>query len=103
MFKVQGRLYHCIGSLLPQPDSSPVYAQLYIYDPQEALDFRMNNAANTTLNRQTMQTSRTCFIIVIQVSSCTSRLLSSLNTWDQTSSAKLLFALIITQIDAVII
>ena len=56
VFKVQGRLYHRIGSLLPQPDSSPVYAQLYIYDPQEALDFRMNNAANTTLDRQTMQT-----------------------------------------------
>ena len=56
VFKVQGRLYHRIGSLLPQPDSSPVYAQLYIYDPQEALDFHMNNAANTTLDRQTMQT-----------------------------------------------
>ena len=50
VFKVQGRLYHRIGSLFPQPDSSPVYV------PQEALDFCMNNAANTTLDRQPMQT-----------------------------------------------
>ena len=56
VFKVQGRLYHRSGSLLPQPGSSPVYAQLYIYDPQEALDFRMNNEANTSLSRETMQT-----------------------------------------------
>jgi Helitron helicase-like domain at N-terminus len=56
VFKVQGRLYHRIGSLLPQPESSPLYAQLYIYDEQEALDFRMGNAANSSLNRATMQT-----------------------------------------------
>ena len=56
MFKVQGRLCHRIGSLLPQPESPPVYAQLYIYDPQEALEYRMNNAANTSLHRATMQT-----------------------------------------------
>ena len=56
VFKVQGRLYHQIGSLLPRPRSSPVYAQLYIYDPQEALDFRMNNTANSSLHRETMQT-----------------------------------------------
>ena len=56
VFKVQGRLYHQIGSLLPRPGSSPVYAQLYIYDPQEALDFRMNNTANSSLHRETMQT-----------------------------------------------
>ena len=56
VFKIQGRLYHQSGSLLPRPGSSPVYAQLYIYDPQEALDFRMNNRANTSLHRATMQT-----------------------------------------------
>ena len=56
VFKVQGRLYHQIGSLHPQPGSPPVYAQLYIYDPQEALDFRMNNMANSSLHRPTMQT-----------------------------------------------
>ena len=56
VFKVQGRLYHQTGSLLPRPGSSPVYSQLYIYDPQEALDYRMNNRANTSLHRGTMQT-----------------------------------------------
>jgi hypothetical protein len=56
VFKVQGRLYHQIGSLLPREGSSSVYAQLYIYDPQEALEFRMNNTANTSLHRPTMQT-----------------------------------------------
>ena len=56
VFKVQGCLYHWIGSLNPQPGSSPIYAQLYIYDPLEALNFRMNNAANTFLHRPTMQT-----------------------------------------------
>ena len=56
VFKVQGRLYHQSGTLLPQPGVSPVYAQLYIYDPQEALDFRMNNPANSNLHRATMQT-----------------------------------------------
>ena len=56
VFNVQGRLYHQIGSLLPRPGSSPVYAQLYIYDPQEALDFRMNNTANSSLHTPTMQT-----------------------------------------------
>jgi hypothetical protein len=56
VFKVQGRLYHQIGSLIPRPGLSPIYAQLYIYDPQEALDFRMNNAANSSLHRPTMQT-----------------------------------------------
>ena len=56
VFRVQGHLYHQTGSLLPQPGSSHVYAQLYIYDPQEALEFHMNNAANTSLDRTTMQT-----------------------------------------------
>jgi hypothetical protein len=56
VFKVQGCLYHQIGSLLPRPESSPIYAQLYIYDEQEALDFRMANVANSSLNRETMQT-----------------------------------------------
>jgi hypothetical protein len=56
VLKVQGCLYHQIGSLLPQPGVSPIYAQLYIYDPQKAVNFRMNNQANSTLDRATMQT-----------------------------------------------
>jgi len=39
---------------LPQEGESPVYAQLYIYDPAEALDHRMQHKANRGLNRQVM-------------------------------------------------
>jgi len=41
VFKIQGELHHQIGSLLPS-DEKPVYAQLYIIDPHEALNHRMN-------------------------------------------------------------
>jgi len=54
VFKIQGRLSHLAGSLLPQEEESPVYAQLYIYDPAEALDYRMQHEANRNLNRQVM-------------------------------------------------
>ncbi len=43
------------GSLLPPPDQSPVYAQLYIYDPDEALNYRMDNQINAGLNRTVMR------------------------------------------------
>ena len=56
VFKVQGRVYHQSGSLIPRPGVTPIYAQLYIYDPQEALELRMNHRANTGLIRETMQT-----------------------------------------------
>ena len=55
VFKIQGRLTHQSGSLLPAPNAHPTYAQLYIYDPQEALDFRMGHQANGHLRRETMQ------------------------------------------------
>ena len=55
-FRVHGRLYHQSGPLIPQEAATPVFAQLYIYDPQEALEFRMNNRANSDLHRETMQT-----------------------------------------------
>src|SRR6266545_1693462 len=54
VFKIQGCLSHLAGSLLPQEGESPVYAQLYIYDPAEALDHRMQHKANCGLNRQVM-------------------------------------------------
>ena len=55
VFKVQGRLYHQSGSLIPREGTPPVYAQLYIYDSrQEALDLRMGHQANSALHRGTM-------------------------------------------------
>ena len=54
VFKVQGRLYHQAGALIPREGNPPLYAQLYIYDPQEALNLRMNHQANAALHRGTM-------------------------------------------------
>ena len=39
-FIIHGELRHKIGSLLPQSDQEPSYAQLYIYDPDTALQER---------------------------------------------------------------
>jgi hypothetical protein len=56
VFKVHGSLSHHIVSLPPPPDQSSVFAQLYIYDPDEALNYRMNNQINTGLDRTIMRT-----------------------------------------------
>ncbi|KAJ3017100.1 hypothetical protein NUW54_g662 [Trametes sanguinea] len=40
VFWTHGGLYHLAGSLLPAPDHQPSYAQLYVYDPDEALRHR---------------------------------------------------------------
>ncbi|KAI6113316.1 hypothetical protein EDD16DRAFT_1709620 [Pisolithus croceorrhizus] len=37
-FHVHGALHHLIGALLPEAGGEPSYAQLYIYDPQEAIE-----------------------------------------------------------------
>ena len=43
IFKIQGELHHRTGSLLPEENESPIYAQLYFYDPERAVQHRMNN------------------------------------------------------------
>jgi hypothetical protein len=47
-FRIHGELCHRIGSLFPCEGDHPMSAQLYIYDPHEALDYRMQR--NTTLD-----------------------------------------------------
>src|SRR6266545_8082971 len=54
VFKVHGALSHRVGSLLPAPNQHPVYAQLYIYDPEDALNYRMENQNNRGLDRDIM-------------------------------------------------
>src|SRR6266545_2578632 len=54
VFKVHGSLSHCTGSLLPASDQAPVYAQLYIYDPEDALGDCMGNQHNTSLDMTIM-------------------------------------------------
>ena len=40
-FKVQGKVYHRIGSLLPADGEDPKFLQLYFYDSDEATDLRL--------------------------------------------------------------
>ncbi|KAJ7201417.1 hypothetical protein GGX14DRAFT_371311, partial [Mycena pura] len=51
-FHIRGELQHKMGSLLPSEGHTPKYAQLYFYEPQAALDHRMQNNGN--LCRDTM-------------------------------------------------
>ena len=55
VFKVHGKLSHKAGSLLPVEGEQPKYAQLYIYDGAEALNYRMGHIANQNLDRTVMQ------------------------------------------------
>src|SRR5437588_7328629 len=58
VFKMHGELIHRIGSLLPADNArpQPVYAQLYIYDPQAALNMCMGHDWNSGLSRDIMGT-----------------------------------------------
>jgi hypothetical protein len=55
---MHGELMHKIGSLLPAEtaDATPVYSQLYLYDPQIALDVRMGYRWNSRLSRDVLGT-----------------------------------------------
>ena len=46
-YKIQGELYHQIGPLQSKEGHSPLYSQLYIYNPVEALEHRQNNNLQT--------------------------------------------------------
>lgn len=52
VFRIQGQLTHLSGALEPQANTSPSYAQLYLYDPHVALQQRMNR--NSHLREDTM-------------------------------------------------
>ena len=47
-FRVHGALHHLMGALMPAEEVEPSYAQLYIYDPQEANNRRVRR--NPLLN-----------------------------------------------------
>ena len=59
-FRVHGELCHRLGSLLPHHGDRPVYAQLYIYDPREALKHRMER--NATLDPIIMECLQTLIL-----------------------------------------
>ncbi|KAK8935753.1 hypothetical protein KSP39_PZI013236 [Platanthera zijinensis] len=52
-FRAHGSIYHRIGSLLPAPNSRPRYLQLYIYDTEHELDYRLQESAE--LDRALLQ------------------------------------------------
>jgi hypothetical protein len=45
-FRIQGKLYHSIGSLLPEEGTKPKFAQIYFHDSESALDVRMSYGGN---------------------------------------------------------
>jgi hypothetical protein len=52
VWKTGYTIYHRAGALIPAADRPPTYAQLYFYDPVDALNYRMNR--NKDLSRETM-------------------------------------------------
>ncbi|KAH9958685.1 hypothetical protein BGW80DRAFT_1184546, partial [Lactifluus volemus] len=57
VFKIAGELCHRSGGLLPLDGEQPSYAQLYIYDPQQALNNRMSR--NNNLSEEIMHKLQT--------------------------------------------
>lgn len=56
-YKIQGEVFHRIGSLMPEENRTPVYSQLFIYDHKQALRYRKNR--NPDRNPKTMNTLQT--------------------------------------------
>ncbi|KAH9042406.1 hypothetical protein EDB84DRAFT_1576635 [Lactarius hengduanensis] len=42
-YKIQGEVFHQIGPLSPEENQAPLYSQLYIYNPADALERRNDN------------------------------------------------------------
>lgn len=70
VFRIHGQLCHNIGSLEPAAGEQPRYCQLYIYDGQEALNFRLryNNELDPDVmaGLQDMLTSNHCYASVFR-------------------------------------
>ena len=60
-FCIHGELCHQLDSLLPCNGNCPVYVQLYIYNPHEALEHRMQQ--NATLDLIIMESLQTLILM----------------------------------------
>ena len=50
-YRIQGENYHLMGTLLPEQDKQPAFAQLYIYDKANEIQNRINGVRyNKTSN-----------------------------------------------------
>ncbi|KAF5347950.1 hypothetical protein D9756_010186 [Leucocoprinus leucothites] len=45
-FKIQGELHHLAGALLPLEGQTPKYAQIYVHEPEQQLEYRRRNNDN---------------------------------------------------------
>jgi len=54
VFRILGQLSHYSGALVPPVGRAPFYAQLYLYDPRQALQQRMTRDRNDGLREDTM-------------------------------------------------
>jgi hypothetical protein len=52
VWKTGYTIYHRVGTIFPNAQNDPMYAQLYFYDPVDALQYRMKR--NENLKRETM-------------------------------------------------
>ena len=43
VYKISGSMYHLSPNVLPEPGSEPKFAQIYIYDREQQVDFRMKH------------------------------------------------------------
>ncbi|MGA1502986.1 MAG: hypothetical protein ACO38Z_10310, partial [Candidatus Nanopelagicales bacterium] len=66
-FCIQGRLYHRVGPVLPDQsgDTTPRFAQLYVYDPQNEDDEAQLRLRNARLDRDTTERERSALKSVI--------------------------------------
>jgi hypothetical protein len=54
-YKIHGQMYHRAGTLHPADGEAPKFAQLYIYDPLEASDRRLDLSENEGCNNDLMK------------------------------------------------
>ncbi|XP_021965954.1 uncharacterized protein LOC110861154 [Folsomia candida] len=54
-FRIHGQIYHLTGNLHPDEGDSPKYSQLYIFDPNEASNQRINTSENSGCNIDLMK------------------------------------------------
>ncbi|WVZ93288.1 hypothetical protein U9M48_039282 [Paspalum notatum var. saurae] len=52
VFRVNGQIHHRIGSLLPLPNTTPKFAELYIFDTKNEIENRMKALTNEDPNEE---------------------------------------------------
>ncbi|KAG0691739.1 hypothetical protein DFH29DRAFT_819048, partial [Suillus ampliporus] len=54
-FCIHGSLHHLMGSLMPPEGQQPSYAQLYVYDPEEATNIHATRPGNEGLDHRILR------------------------------------------------